>query len=69
MRIAIVDESAARASVIHEGLAALDDCEILVIGRQEFNALALDVPVVAERLQAAAVATSTMLHQSAPVLR
>lgn len=31
MRIAIVDESAARASVIHEGLAALDDCEIFVV--------------------------------------
>lgn len=31
MRIAIIDESAARASIIHEGLAALDDCEISVI--------------------------------------
>lgn len=31
MRIAIVDESAARASVIREGLAALDDCEIFVV--------------------------------------
>jgi len=31
MRIAIVDESAARASVIEEGLAMLDDCEIFVI--------------------------------------
>jgi response regulator NasT len=31
MRIAIVDESAARASVIHEGLAALADCEIFVV--------------------------------------
>ena len=31
MRIAIVDESAARASVIQEGLAALDDCEIFVV--------------------------------------
>lgn len=31
MRIAIVDESAARASVIHEGLASLDDCEIFVV--------------------------------------
>ena len=28
MRIAIVDESASRAAVIHEGIAALDDCEI-----------------------------------------
>jgi response regulator NasT len=31
MRIAIVDESAARASVIQEGLASLDDCEISVV--------------------------------------
>ncbi len=31
MRIAIIDESAGRAAVIHEGLAALDDCEIFVI--------------------------------------
>jgi response regulator NasT len=31
MRIAIVDESAARASVIQEGLAELDDCEIFVV--------------------------------------
>jgi len=31
MRIAIVDESPARASVIHEGLAELDDCEIFVV--------------------------------------
>jgi two-component system, response regulator / RNA-binding antiterminator len=31
MRIAIVDESAARASVIQEGLASLDDCEIFVV--------------------------------------
>lgn len=31
MRIAIVDESASRAAVIHEGLAALGDCEIFVI--------------------------------------
>lgn len=31
MRIAIVDESAARASVIREGLATLDDCEIFVV--------------------------------------
>jgi response regulator NasT len=31
MRIAIVDESAARASVIHEGLASLPDCEIFVL--------------------------------------
>lgn len=31
MRIAIVDESAARASVIREGLASLDDCEVFVV--------------------------------------
>ncbi|MDD3798953.1 MAG: ANTAR domain-containing protein [Novosphingobium sp.] len=31
MRIAIVDESAARASIIEEGLATLDDCEIFVL--------------------------------------
>jgi response regulator NasT len=31
MRIAIVDESAARASVIREGLATSDDCEIFVV--------------------------------------
>ncbi|MBB4857944.1 response regulator NasT [Novosphingobium chloroacetimidivorans] len=31
MRIAIIDESAARASVIREGLAALPQCEIFVL--------------------------------------
>jgi hypothetical protein len=31
MRIAIVDESASRAVVIGEGLAALDDCENFVV--------------------------------------
>ncbi|MEO6093671.1 MAG: ANTAR domain-containing protein [Novosphingobium sp.] len=31
MRIAIVDESAARASVIQEGLSTLEDCEIFVV--------------------------------------
>lgn len=31
MRIAIVDESASRAAVIREGLAAVDDCEIFVV--------------------------------------
>ena len=31
MRIAIVDESASRAAIIREGLAALDDCEIFVL--------------------------------------
>jgi two-component system, response regulator / RNA-binding antiterminator len=34
MRIAIVDESAARASVIREGLAALDDCEIFIVNER-----------------------------------
>ena len=34
MRIAIIDESAGRAAVIHEGLAALDDCEIFVVTEQ-----------------------------------
>ena len=31
MRIAVIDESASRASVIQEGLAQLDGCEIFVI--------------------------------------
>jgi len=31
MRIAVVDESATRAAVISEGLAALDDCELFVV--------------------------------------
>ena len=31
MRIAIVDASAARATVIQEGLADLDDCELFVV--------------------------------------
>ena len=31
MRIAIVDESAARAALIREGLAAMGDCEIFVV--------------------------------------
>ena len=31
MRVAIVDESAVRASVIEEGLAALADCQIFVV--------------------------------------
>jgi len=34
MRIAIVDESPARASVIQEGLAELDDCEIFVVSER-----------------------------------
>lgn len=31
MRVAIVDESAVRASVIREGMVAFDDCEIFVV--------------------------------------
>lgn len=31
MRIAIIDESAARASIIQEGLATMDDCEIFIV--------------------------------------
>ena len=31
MRVAIVDESAARASIIREGLAQIEDCEIFVV--------------------------------------
>lgn len=31
MRIAIVDESAARASIIEEGLSEFEDCELIVI--------------------------------------
>jgi response regulator NasT len=31
MRIAIVDESATRAAIIREGLAALEDCELFVV--------------------------------------
>lgn len=31
MRIAIIDESAARASIIEEGLGSLDDCEIFTL--------------------------------------
>jgi len=34
MRIAIVDESATRAAVIQEGLAALDGCEIFVVSER-----------------------------------
>ena len=35
MRIAIVDESAARAAVIREGLAGLPDCDLHVLTRRE----------------------------------
>ena len=34
MRIAIVDESASRAAVIREGLAAFDDCELFVLAER-----------------------------------
>ena len=35
MRIAIIDESAARASIIEEGLAELDGCEIFVLADRQ----------------------------------
>lgn len=35
MRIAIVDESTARASIIEEGLSALSDCEIFVLKERQ----------------------------------
>lgn len=35
MRIAIIDDSAARASIIEEGLASLEGCEISVIGGRD----------------------------------
>lgn len=35
MRIAIVDESAARASIIEEGLASLPDCEIYTVTQRQ----------------------------------
>jgi response regulator NasT len=35
MRIAIVDESAARASIIEEGLAELVDCEIFIVTERQ----------------------------------
>jgi len=35
MRIAIVDESTARASIIEEGLAELDGCEIFVVSDRQ----------------------------------
>jgi response regulator NasT len=34
MRIAIIDESTARASIIREGLASLPDCEIFVVSER-----------------------------------
>ncbi len=34
MRIAIVDESATRAAIIREGLAAIDDCDIFVVSER-----------------------------------
>lgn len=35
MRIAVVDESAVRASIIEEGLAELEDCEIFVLSERQ----------------------------------
>jgi response regulator NasT len=51
MRIAIVDESASRASVIREGLAQLDGCEIFVLTERHgllasIEAIAPDVVLI-----------------------
>lgn len=51
MRIAIVDESTARASIIEEGLAALDGCEIFVLNERKglvarLDALAPDIVLI-----------------------
>ncbi|MBO0750006.1 MAG: ANTAR domain-containing protein [Porphyrobacter sp.] len=51
MRIAIIDESASRASVIREGLAQLDDSEIFVITERQglvaqIQAIAPDVVLI-----------------------
>jgi response regulator NasT len=43
MRIAIVDESATRAAVIGEGLAAFDDCELFVVSRALARPIAMFV--------------------------
>lgn len=42
MRIAVVDESASRASIIEEGLAQLPDCEIFVFTERHGLLAALD---------------------------
>jgi response regulator NasT len=51
MRIAIVDEHTARASIIEEGLAALDGCEIFVLNERKglvarLDALAPDIVLI-----------------------
>jgi two-component system, response regulator / RNA-binding antiterminator len=51
MRIAIVDESATRAAVIREGLAALDDCELFVLTERrglvaQIGAIAPDIVLI-----------------------
>jgi two-component system, response regulator / RNA-binding antiterminator len=51
MRIAIVDESATRAAVIREGLAALDDCELFVVTERrglvaQIGAIAPDIVLI-----------------------
>jgi response regulator NasT len=45
MRIAIVDESTARASIIEDGLGALDGCEIFILS--ERNGLAARIEEIA----------------------
>jgi two-component system, response regulator / RNA-binding antiterminator len=51
MRIAIVDESATRAAVIREGLAAADDCELFVVTERrglvaQIGAIAPDIVLI-----------------------
>lgn len=51
MRIAIVDESATRAAVIREGLAAFDDCELFVVTERrglvaQIGAIAPDIVLI-----------------------
>jgi response regulator NasT len=51
MRIAIVDESATRAAVISEGLAALDDCEVVMVTDRhalvaQISAIAPDIVLI-----------------------
>ncbi len=51
MRIAIVDESATRAAVIREGLAAADDCELFVVTERhglvaQIKAIAPDIVLI-----------------------
>lgn len=48
MRIAIVDESSARASIIEEGLGELDGCEIFVL--TDRNGLAAKIEAIAPEI-------------------